>query len=193
MYLFLQCQPRPADAPLVLVYLARRGSLRWNHPRLRHPPLPGPPTSLLLLVLDSKSSLLPSEGREQSNKRPLKCRLPWGGETPCLGRDQQVPPASHLVSHHAANCPELQGEKCCPSSPGTKKTPSPPIYSKTSSGNCEVCNWEPEQDSTGGGDSLRKLHGTAATAPGVGCSWHVSPSLLHRITLEAGVATTKKI
>jgi len=47
--------PPRGNVTLVLVYLEHRGFLHWNHQWLQHPPLPGSPTSLLMLVLDSKS------------------------------------------------------------------------------------------------------------------------------------------
>lgn len=39
----------------VLVYLEGRDFLHWNHRWLQHLPLPGPPTSLLMLVLGCRS------------------------------------------------------------------------------------------------------------------------------------------
>lgn len=48
-------QTPPSYVTLVLVYLEGRDFLHWNHRWLQHLPLPGPPTSLLMLVLDCMS------------------------------------------------------------------------------------------------------------------------------------------
>lgn len=47
--------PPQGNATLVPLYLECRGFLHWNHQWLQHLPLPGPPISPLMLVLDLRN------------------------------------------------------------------------------------------------------------------------------------------